>query len=253
MTTNKLFYTLAFCLLSTLGFSQIGEIPIVGTTSTGMQIKPEVSEENAYNDDNTNYWTGNPDTAALVSITFDLLCIHDLTEIGINFWKADERTTTFSIALADDAAGPFTTVIDNQTSAEMDVTVDSLQLFSLADLSARYIQFVGIGNSSESSNWTSVANVNIYGVLDADCVSSVSNLKDQGVSIFPVPVSNGVLSISSTNKTLGFIEIFDVVGKQMIRTDGNGSYSKQIDVSQLNKGVYFLKLENTGIAKFIVK
>jgi len=52
------------------------EIPIVGTTSLGMQIKDGISEENAYNDDNSNYWTGNPDTAAIVSITFDLSCPH---------------------------------------------------------------------------------------------------------------------------------------------------------------------------------
>lgn len=252
MITNKTFYTLLFCLLSTLGFSQIGEIAIVGTTSTGMQIGPTISEENAYNDNNTNYWTGNPDTAALVSITFDLACVHELTEIGINFWKADERTTTFSIAIADDAAGPFTTVIDTETSAAADVTVDSMQLFSLADISARYVQFIGIGNSS-SSNWTSIANVNIYGNTDVDCTSAVSSLQDQGVSIFPVPVSNGVLTLSSTTKTIGFIEIFDVVGRQILTTDGNGSYSKQIDVSQLNAGVYFIKLEKTGIAKFVVK
>lgn len=250
--TNKIFYTLAFCLLSTLGFSQIDEIAIIGTTSTGMQISATISEENAYNDDNTNYWTGNPDTAALVSITFDLACVHELTEMGINFWKADERTTTFSIAVADDAAGPFTTILDNEISAAADVTVDSMQLFSLADISARYVQFIGIGNSS-STNWTSIANVNIYGNIDAGCVSAVSNLKDQGVSIFPVPVRNGVLSISSTTKTLGFIEILNVVGQQILRTDGNGSYSKQIDVSQLNAGVYFIRLEKTGVAKFIVK
>jgi len=251
MMTNKTFYTLVFCLLSTLGFSQIGEITIVGTTSTGTQLIPTVSEENAYNDDNTNYWTGNPDTAALVSITFDLACVHDLTEIGINFWKADERTTTFSIAVADEAAGPFTTVLDNVVSAETDVTVDSMQLFSLAGISARYVQFIGIGNSS-STNWTSIANVNIYGTL-IDCVSAVSNLQEQGISIFPVPVRNGELTISSTTKTLGLIEIIDVVGKQILSSQGNGSYSKQIDVSQLKPGVYFLKLEDTGVAKFIVK
>ena len=39
----------------------------------------------------------------------------------------------------------------------------------------------------------------------------------------------------------------------MLTTDGNGSYSKQIDVSQLDAGVYFIKVEKIGIAKFIVK
>ena len=86
-----------------------------------------------------------------------------MTDIGINFWKADERTTTFSIEVADAAEGPFTTVIDTETSADADVTVNSEQFFSMKNTIGRYVKFVGIGNSS-STNWTSVANVNIYGL-----------------------------------------------------------------------------------------
>jgi len=70
------------------------------------------------------------------------------------------------------AAGPFTTVIDMDTSAIG--TVQTEQLFSLSGVLARYVKFIGIGNSS-SSNWTSIANVNIYGNLTCDGATSVSN------------------------------------------------------------------------------
>ena len=246
--------TLSIVQLTT--FSPL-EIPIVGTTSLGMQIKPEVSEENAYNDDNTNYWTGNPDTTAEVSITFDLECAHTLTEIGINFWKADERTTTFSIAVADNAAGPFTTIIASAISAISGATVDTEQFFSLNNTIARYVKFIGIGNSS-SSNWTSIANVNIYGGEPAaDCTGSTgifnNQAVDRSVSVFPVPVTNGMLNISSEAQALNIIEIYNLAGQRVLVTHGNGAYVKQIDVTTLRTGVYFVKLEGIGHSKFLIK
>lgn len=228
------------------------EIPIIGTTSLGMQIKPEVSEINAYNDDFTNYWTGNPDTAAEVSITFDLSCIHELTEIGIHFWKADERTTFFSIAVSDEPFGPFSTVIETDTSVIS--TVETEQLFDLSGVFARYVKFIGIGNSS-SSNWTSIANVNIYGNLDCEDTTNIfdSQPKESGVTIFPVPVTNGVLNISANSKMLGSIEIYNITGQRVLMANGNRTPSTQIDVTQLNAGIYFVRLEGIGIAKFMVK
>jgi poly(beta-D-mannuronate) lyase len=231
------------------------EIPIAGTTSLGMQDEPDIAEINAYNDDLTDYWTGNPDTEPEVSITFDLGELYFLSEIGINFWKADQRTTTFSIAIADEASGPFTTVLDNEISAESGVSVDTEQLFFLNDMVGRYVKFIGIGNSS-STNWTSIANVNIYGDLNCEnAATGVFNNKqeDPGISLFPVPVTDGILNILSTYKVISIIEVYNVAGQRVLTTDGNGLYSKQIDVSKLNTGIYFLNLEEIGLAKFIIK
>ena len=245
-------------LLDTISVLQLNtflpeEIPIVGTSSLGMQIKDGISEENAYNDDFTNYWTGNPDTAAEVSITFDLECVRELTAIGINFWKAAERSTYFSIAVADTSIGPFLTVIDMDSSVIGSVSNE--QLFSMTGVMARYVKFIGIGNSS-SSNWTSIANVNIYGKLvDCDAITSVFNpsLVDQGITLFPVPVSDGILNISSTTKGLDKIEIFNMSGQRVLTTHGDGNLSKQINIAELNGGIYFIKFENLGVGKFIVK
>ncbi len=231
------------------------EIPITATTSVGMQNTPSVSEINAYNDDFTNYWTGNPDTAAEVSITFDLDSLHFLTEIGINFWKADERTTTFSIAVADDAAGPFATIIDTETSAASGVTVETEQVFGLNGTIGRYVKFIGIGNSS-STNWTSIANVNIYGDLNCEnAATSILNNQPEGpgISLFPVPVTEGILTLSSPTQALGLIRIYTIAGQQVLTTDGQGTHSKQIDVSSLNTGVYYIQLGKIGQTKFIIR
>ncbi len=230
------------------------EIPIVATTSLGTQMIPTVAEINAYNDDLTNYWTGNPDTEAEVSITFDLACIHELTEIGIHFWKADERTTTFSIAVANLASGPFTTVINGATSAASGATVNTEQLFDLSGTQARYVKFIGLGNSS-ATNWTSIANVNIYGNLSCETMTSIFDNPqiDNGVSIFPIPVTDGIVNISSASRKIETIEIYNVTGQKVLTTNGNAAYSTQLDLTRLHPGVYFMKLKNLGIAKFIVK
>jgi len=145
-------------------------------------------------------------------------------------------------------------VIEEATSADANVTVNTEQFFSLNNTIGRYVKFIGIGNSS-SSNWTSVANVNIYGDVGCASLTSVFDTPsiDPNVTIFPVPVTNGSLTISSTDKTINHIDIYNVTGQHVLRTDGNGTYSKQIDVTSLNAGIYILKLEALGHAKFIIK
>ena len=230
------------------------EIQITGTSSIGMQIKDGIEEINAYNDDNSNYWTGDPGVEPEVSITFDLGCIHTLTEIGINFWKADKRTTTFSIAVADDAAGPFTIILDSAVSAASGVTVDTEQFFNLDGAVGRYVKFIGIGNSS-STNWTSIANVNIYGNVNCETTTGVFDNEeiDLGITLFPVPVTNDVLNIVSDAKPLTKIEVYNVAGQRVLTTNGSGLFSKQIAVDHLNPGIYFIQLEKIGQAKFIIR
>ena len=177
-----------------------------------------------------------------------------MTEIGINFWKADERTTTFSIAVADDAAGPFTIILDSAVSAASGVTVDTEQFFNLDGAVGRYVKFIGIGNSS-STNWTSIANVNIYGNVNCETTTGVFDNEeiDLGITLFPVPVTNDVLNIVSDAKPLTKIEVYNVAGQRVLTTNGSGLFSKQIAVDHLNPGIYFIQLEKIGQAKFIIR
>ena len=73
------------------------------------------------------------------------------------------------------------------------------------------------------------------------------------MKIFPVPVTNGILNVSSHSKELGLIEIHTVSGQKVLTTNGNGLHSKQINVSELNTGVYFTRFERIGVAKFITR
>lgn len=224
------------------------EITIVGTTSLGMQDKEGIEEVNAYDDDLTTYWTGDPDEEVEVSITFDLACKHELTDIGINFWKADERTTTFSISVADEENGTYRLLLDNVESADNGETVQDEQFFPLNTI-ARYVKFTGIGNSS-SSNWTSIANVNIYG--DTECTTASSIYDPQGVEvdidIYPNPAKD-LINIDIDGKLDFKASLFNIDGK-LLRQVLNRT---QIDINTIQAGTYLLEIQDIESGQKIVE
>ena len=80
-----------------------------------------------------------------------------------------------------------------------------------------------------------------------------NRLKDQGVSIYPVPSEDGKLTIASAEKPLNTIELYNIEGKQVFRAHGNNTHEAQIELTSLQGGIYFIKLENIGQRKIILK
>ena len=72
---------------------------------------------------------------------------------------------------------------------------------------------------------------------------------------FPNPASD-VVTIKSS-KELKFVKVYDVAGKLMKTIDMKNSLTKNIGITDLNKGVYLLKAESktgdTYSSKFVVK
>jgi hypothetical protein len=68
-------------------------------------------------------------------------------------------------------------------------------------------------------------------------------LGNNSFKIYPNPVKNGIVNIVSNQNTPKTVVIFDILGKQMLRTQLNGT---SLDVSQLNNGIYILKVEEDG-------
>ena len=76
----------------------------------------------------------------------------------------------------------------------------------------------------------------------------VQNSIDQniaGLSIYPNPVNSGqnVISITSKLNAIKHIECYDVLGKRIFTSKITG---KEISISNLNKGVYILKITENG-------
>jgi len=123
-----------------------------------------------------------------------------------------------------------------------------------------FVDFVaGQGNSSEVNNYAYKDEKVHSGIvyyrlkqIDKDDSHSFTNvvtvtrpLQDE-IEVFPNP-TNGLVKIQS-ERTVESIEVFDMKGNKKLQTFTNES---QLDLSSLEKGIYFLKI-NTG-GKPIVK
>ncbi|WP_431133624.1 T9SS type A sorting domain-containing protein [Psychroserpens mesophilus] len=67
----------------------------------------------------------------------------------------------------------------------------------------------------------------------------------EGLSVFPNPVSNGKLYISTKYNLPKTIEIYDVLGKQVIATLILG---ESLNISRLSPGIYILKIKENELS-----
>lgn len=75
----------------------------------------------------------------------------------------------------------------------------------------------------------------------------------EGLNLYPNPVSNGKVFITSKNDLDKDIIIFDVLGKKVLQTTLS---TRELGVSNLSPGVYIIKInegEATATRKLIVK
>lgn len=75
----------------------------------------------------------------------------------------------------------------------------------------------------------------------------------EGLNLYPNPVSNGKVYISTKNDSDKEIIIFDVLGKKVLQTTIS---SKELNVSNLSPGVYIIRIntdEASATRKLIVK
>ncbi|RZJ72680.1 MAG: T9SS type A sorting domain-containing protein [Flavobacterium sp.] len=74
-----------------------------------------------------------------------------------------------------------------------------------------------------------------------------------GLNIYPNPVSSGRVFITSKSTANKEVEIYDVLGKRILKADIAG---KELNISTLNPGVYIIKIKEgdaSATRKLIVK
>ncbi|MBG6112017.1 hypothetical protein H4V97_002261 [Flavobacterium sp. CG_23.5] len=75
----------------------------------------------------------------------------------------------------------------------------------------------------------------------------------EGLSLYPNPVNNGKVYISSKNDGDKEIIIFDILGKKVLQTMLS---SRELSIAYLNPGVYIIKINEdnaTATRKLIVR
>ena len=83
-------------------------------------------------------------------------------------------------------------------------------------------------------------------------VLQTQNNEIAGLKVYPNPVSNGVLNVESNLNNEKTISIFDVLGKEVIRTT---TVNSTINIANLNSGIYIVKItegEKTATKKLVV-
>ena len=102
----------------------------------------------------------------------------------------------------------------------------------------------------------------LLGFFFTFCVSAQEGKQDakiqettviEGLNLYPNPVSNGKVYITSKNDLDKNIIIFDVLGKKVLQTTMS---SKELNISNLSPGVYIIKIDEeqaTATRKLIVK
>ena len=76
------------------------------------------------------------------------------------------------------------------------------------------------------------------------------NYLSEGLAIFPNP-SASFITINSKNQLIENVNINDISGKQIIDLKNLNTETKNIDISNLSKGIYFISINNQVIKKLI--
>ncbi len=94
---------------------------------------------------------------------------------------------------------------------------------------------------------------NSYAQLVTEKPNTDITLNIEELNIYPNPVSNGKIYISTTLNLTKEINIYDVLGKKIISVTLTG---KELNISKLTPGVYILKIrenEFSATRKLVVK
>ena len=84
------------------------------------------------------------------------------------------------------------------------------------------------------------ASVSAYAQSNDGIATKNTTENIEGLTIFPNPVNNGKVYISTKYNLAKKIEIFDVLGKKVV---SQVLYGKELKIQDLNPGVYILKIK----------
>ena len=152
------------------------------------------------------------------------------------------------IYVKDLTNGTETEILNTEGSDINDLGIEGSWISASVDLpNNASVQLVVEVRTNSGSETLYLDNISVNGLLNTE-----NNVKDI-FSIYPNPVTNVYVNISSPSNGEKNIAVYDILGKQVINTTIT---SDRLNVSQLNSGIYMLNISENGISstkKLVIK
>ncbi|MCT4636710.1 MAG: FG-GAP-like repeat-containing protein [Bacteroidales bacterium] len=164
------------------------------------------------------------------------------TEQRVVVDKSDQ-TITFN-ALGGKTIGDEPFDLSATASSGLDIQYSSSDE-KVATISGNTVTIVGTGITTITASQAGDNNYNaaadIQQALTIFSTSSIKDAESAGIKLYPNPVSD-ILNIES-EKYIDVVQILNVESRLLRTVEVNG-FNKSIDISDLNRGVYFIKIKS---------
>lgn len=190
--------------------------------------------------------------------------VYDTWKKLIQFKKEDPifKTTNFTLEVGNDVEKKIFLVNDNAANDEIKY-VTIVGNFGVNTITTQpFFQEGGTWYNALENTPFEVNDTNMSITLEAGefivfannspGTLSVEEIQKEVINVYPNPASNKF----SINTNANLVEVYSLAGKRVARYNGNFAANYKFDVSNLNNGLYIVKVQNetsTSTTKLIVK
>jgi hypothetical protein len=206
-----------------------------------MRLKHGDENGNAV-DVNSSMFTNPLDLSAYDNIKVEMSFINPVED-------SFDLNDKFLLEVSNDGGSTYTIVKTWEYNVDF---VEGLRYFESIILEGPFTQNTVVrirafANSDEDRIW--IDNVALKGCENIS-LSTIDFNKEIGITLFPNP-SKGEVSLQSNSK-IESLEVFNVAGKKVFsRNYNNATFKKKFNLSQLEEGIYFVRVYSKN--KYITK
>ena len=257
-----------------VAFGSFSAVNPNGTTSNGTGRLATTNQPLGATDSNDILFTGAIDLAVYHQVTITPQAVYSMSLSSIVFGMRRGTTGVRNYAVRSSADGYASNLAASINPTNTNLTVDgSNNFFWTLDATSTSADQAGSTVTLSGSSFTEITTPITFrfyawnaevttGNFSIDNVvvtgSSTSTLGVQqneisGLSMYPNPVTNGNLYITSTSNQAKSVAIFDILGKQVVKAS---TVNNTVNVTNLKAGVYIVKItegEKTDSRKLIIE
>ncbi|MFO7934668.1 MAG: T9SS type A sorting domain-containing protein [Bacteroidales bacterium] len=211
--------------------------------------------------------TSDPDSVLIIVSSSNILS--GSYEIGSQLWIDDisvypQKVNAIQVTAAEEQNEIYVdSVLHMYSEVFPDYALNDTVEWSVDDETIATIDqnglLTGVLEGTVTVTATSTDGTAVEGTMDITVSAVVSNINKsinhRDITIYPVPAKS-VIHIESRQEMNGMIQFMDISGKTVMETAVDKTTSKAIDISGLQSGVYFIRIESgdhVNARKLIIK